>query len=388
MQRLLSFDGLNIINSSESDLGGKLEMKGRHCLYLHNCTIIVFLLSAFTITGRSQGRLIDVVIESKKFSHNKIGISAKRNVTVYLPEHHDDKAKRFPVIYYLHNFFEDNRSLFSGNDSKALFDKAIKDKVISDVIVVSADFGTPVGGSFYINSSVTGNWEDFMVEELVPYIDANFKTLPQKGSRGIAGDRMGGYGAFRFGMQYSNVFGSVYALHPVGTGTGLQIMHLRPNWDVLAKVTSTDDLKDDVFSQIFTAMFQAHLPNPNKAPLFVDLPAHRVGNQLVIDVKLTERLHNSFFLERMIPRYAENIKSLRGLKFDWGCSDPNADHVYANQAFTHKLNEYGIAHESEEYNGGWGDKHWGEHGRVYTDVLPFFRKHLIFEPFGTAVLSR
>jgi hypothetical protein len=42
------------------------------------------------------------------------------------------------------------------------------------------------------------------------------------------------------------------------------------------------------------------------------------------------------------------------------------------------LDEFGIAHEAEEYNGIWGDKTWGEDGRVYAEVLPFFRKHLVF----------
>ena len=56
----------------------------------------------------------------------------------------------------------------------------------------------------------------------------------------------------------------------------------------------------------------------------------------------------------MIPKYADNLKSLRGLKFDWARNDGNQDHVYSNQAFTHKLNEFGIAHEAEEYNGVWG----------------------------------
>jgi hypothetical protein len=90
-------------------------------------------------------------------------------------------------------------------------------------------------------------------------------------------------------------------------------------------------------------------------------------------------LRNNFFLEAMIPQYADNLKSLRGFKFDWGRSDPNQDHVYSNQAFTHKLNEFGVAHEAEEYNGIWGERNWGEDGRVATEVLPFFGKHLIFD---------
>jgi len=72
-------------------------------------------------------------------------------------------------------------------------------------------------------------------------------------------------------------------------------------------------------------------------------------------------------------------RSLRGFKFDWARSDPIQDQVYSNQAFTHKLNEFGIVHEAEEYNGAWGEPNWGENGRVCTEVLPFFGKHLSFE---------
>lgn len=73
------------------------------------------------------------------------------------------------------------------------------------------------------------------------------------------------------------------------------------------------------------------------------------------------------------------LTRIRELKFDWGRSDLNQDHVYANQAFTHKLNEFGIPHEAEEYNGTWGDKTWGDDGRIYSEVLPFFKKHLVFD---------
>ena len=92
------------------------------------------------------------------------------------------------------------------------------------MIFVAVDMATPLGCSWYVNSPVTGNWEDFMVRELVPYVDANFRTLANRDSRGIAGDFMGGYGAIRFGMTHPEVFGTVYALHPVGTGSGIYTM--------------------------------------------------------------------------------------------------------------------------------------------------------------------
>jgi pimeloyl-ACP methyl ester carboxylesterase len=191
---------------------------------------------------------------------------------------------------------------------------------------------------------------------------------------------MGGYGAIRLAMRHPEVFGSVYALHPVATsGPGIQTMYSRPNWDVLGAATSIDDVKKDVFSSVFLSIFEAFLPDPDKPPLYTDLPARKSGNELVIDAQLTARLREGFLLGSMVPAYADNLRSLRGLKFDWGRSDGNQDHVYGNQSFTHLLNEFGIPHEAEEYNGGWGDKNWGESGRVSTDVLPFFQRSLVFE---------
>jgi hypothetical protein len=166
----------------------------------------------------------------------------------------------------------------------------------------------------------------------------------------------------------------------VGTGSGVQTKYSRPDWGLLANVKSLDDVKNAGFgANIFNAIFQAHLPNPDKPPLFFDLQAHKIGDQLVIDSKVTERLRDNFFLESLIPQYADNLKSLRAFKFDWPRSDPNFDHVYSNQAFTHKLNEFGIAHEAEEYNGTWNSNIWSRDGRIYAEVLPFFGRHLVFD---------
>ena len=143
-------------------------------------------------------------------------------------------------------------------------------------------------------------------------------------------------------------------------------MDSRPDWDMMAGAKSVDDEKRDGFSAIFTSIFQAFLPNAEKPPLMIDFPARKEGTKLIIDPAMTERVRNKFFLESMIPQYAENLKSLRGFKFDWARSDPNQDHVYSNQAFTHKLNEFGVIHEAEEYNGAWGEPNWGTDGRIST----------------------
>ncbi|MFZ0266661.1 alpha/beta hydrolase [Caulobacter sp.] len=338
----------------------------------------IALLAAPPALAQSQVR--DFEIASKAFDGARIGISGQRRARVYLPDGYESSGRRYPVIYYLHNIFEDERAAFDQHDLKGLLDRAIKAGTIPPVIVVAADFSTPLGGSIYANSPVTGNWRDFMVKDLVPWTDGQFRTLATRDSRGLAGDRMGGHGAIAFGMRHPDVFGAVYALHPVGTGLGLQTMSSRPNFDLLQGARSLDDLKADPFSQLFTAIYQAHLPNPAKPPLYVDLPARKVDGKLVIDAALTEKLQDGFLLDRAVGRYADNLKTLRGFKFDWTRGDPNPDHVVSNQAFSRLLTEYGVPHEAEEYVGGWGDRTWGETGRVQTDLLPFFARTLVFAP--------
>jgi hypothetical protein len=314
-------------------------------------------------------------IRSTNFAQSKIGTTPVRRMAIYLPPEYDDSSRRYPVIY----FFSDVREPFEHKGAQALFDRAITAGMIGKFILVAVDMNTSLGSSWCVNSPATGNWEDFVIQELKPYIDTNFRTLPKRESQGVAGEFMGGHCAIRLGMRHPEVFGSVYALHPVGTGSGLKVLDSLPDWDLMAKAKSLEDVRKDGYSQIFTTIFQAFVPDPDKPPLFIDMPAHKVGDQLIIDTGITQRLRQNFFLESLIPQYAENLKSLRGFKFDWGRSDLNQDHVYSNQAFTHKLNEFGIPHEAEEYNGVWGDKTWGDDGRIYNEVLPFFKKHMVFE---------
>jgi hypothetical protein len=355
-------------------------MARKKMLRVAELTLFVCLASLHAALCFAASQVINRELQSKSLSHTKIGTDPLRKMAVYLPPGYESSSKRYPVLYYLPNAADNYRAAFDQQSAEALFDHAIGSGVIGEFILVSVDMNTPLGCSWYLNSPVTGNWEDFAVQELVPYIDSNFRTVANQDSRGIVGDRMGGYGAIRLAMRHPEIFGSVYAMHPVATnGPGLQTMYSRPNWDVLAQATSLDDVKKDMFSAIFLGIFEAFLPDPHKPPLYTDLPAHKDGDELVIDSQLTARLRDEFLLGPMIPAYAENLKSLRGFKFDWGRSDANQDHVYGNQSFTHLLNEFGIPHEAEEYNGGWGDKNWGENGRVYTDVLPFFQKHLVFE---------
>ena len=267
-----------------------------------------FLNAVQSFADSAKSQVVDRDLRSEIIAHNKIGTDPVRKMVVYLPAGYNETWQRYPVIYFFPDpsggYFHPDpsgsyRAPFAKQDAQNLFDRAIAAGMISKFILVSIDMNTPLGSSWYVNSPVTGNWEDFMIQELVPYIDANFKTLHSRDSRGIAGDFMGGYGAIRFGMRHPDVFGSVYALGPVGTGTGLNVMYARPNWDILANAKSLDDVKKEGFwPNIFTTIFQAHLPNPDKPPLFIDLYAHRVGDHSSLIAKPPNTYTTTSFWKR------------------------------------------------------------------------------------------
>lgn len=341
------------------------------------------LLALLAIPARaaeSPSKLVAREVHSTCFTNSKINVDPTRKLVVYLPAGYDSSAQRYPVVYFFPSPFDSSfRAIFDERNAQSILDRAIDDGAIHKFLFVTVDMTTPLGSSWYVNSSATGNWEDFVTKELVPYIDENFRTLPTRDSRGIAGHFMGGYGAIRLAMEHPDIFGSVYALHPVGTGNGVKILAGLPNWGLMQNAKTLDDVRKDGYSNIFTTIFEAHVPNPDNPPLYIDFPAHRVNGRLVIDSQVMDRMRNSFFLESLIGQYANNLKSLRAFKFDWARSDSNWDHVYSNQAFTHKLNEYGIPHEAEEYNGTWdSEPNWGPEGRITTDLLPFFQRHLVF----------
>jgi hypothetical protein len=345
---------------------------------------VMLLAPASLVAEESGSQVLVRQLRGESLAHSLIGTDPVRRLAVYLPPGYGGSVQRYPVIYYLPNPLAKFDEDFYRGQAREVLDRAMAAGEMGKVIFVAVDMATPLGCSWYVNSPVTGKWEVFMVRELVPYVDANFRTLASRDSRGIAGDFMGGYGAIRFGMTHPEVFGTVYALHPVGTGSGIYTMYSRPDWKKLAGIKSRDELPKGIWANIFISIFQASVPNVNKPPLYIDLQARAVGDTVEIDSAVTERLRDNFLLETMIGRYADNLKSLRGLRFDWARNDGNQDHVYANQALTHKLNEFGIPHEAEEYNGVWGTGNWGADGRVYTEVLPFFARHLVFEPSSVA----
>jgi S-formylglutathione hydrolase FrmB len=353
----------------------------RELAHLALLLLVLLAISPCKAAASPSGTVVTERFTSEILRTNRVGLDLRRSVSIYLPPGYEGSTKAYPVIYYFHGIGWSNERMFSQETSpQALFDRAIANGTIGEFILVAPDYSSPTLGSWFENSSTSGLWLDYTIKEVMPYVEDRFRTIRHRDSRGLAGEFTGGYGALKLAMLHPELFGAVYALHPVGTGTGLMPMHTMLDWKQLHAAQSFDALwKLDYYSPGFVAMSQAYLPNPNRPPFYCDFVVELENGEPILNVDNLNRLQSGFLLDRLLPLYAENLRRLRGIAFDWGRYDRTQAHVYSNQAFTRALDNLGIEHTAEEYNGDQHSKNWIAHGRVEGRMLPFFHRVLIAE---------
>ncbi|MEB2776396.1 alpha/beta hydrolase-fold protein [Algoriphagus sp. D3-2-R+10] len=326
-----------------------------------------------------HGSVVTETLVSTILQENRIGLDPNRSIKIYLPPGYTGSRRSYPVVYYLHNIFWSPAQMFEDGNLVSFLERGFSNEVVKEFILVAADFSTPTTGSIYGNSQTSGRWMDFIIEELVPFIDSKFRTLPNRNSRALAGDFFGGYGALKLAMMHADIFSVSYALHPVATGSGPQPWGSIPvDWKKIHQAKSWADLPNGR-EQIFVSMAQAFLPNPNRPPFYCDFWVEFENNEPKPHPVNTRKAQVGFLLDETLDKYASNLRTMRGIAFDWGRFDPTKAHVLSNRAFSQKLEDLGIEHEAEEYNGNQYNRNWTENGRFYARVLPFLARNLVFE---------
>lgn len=167
-------------------------------------------LTAETKT-EEQEYLIQDKFDSLALANNIVDESTEKEFYVLLPPSYYDGNKRYPVVYYLHGQ-ADSVTRFMFNYKNA-FLRQFEDGA-KEFIVVGVNGTSNQGGAFYVNSPVSGNYEDYVVEELVSYIDDNYRTIANRDSRGICGFSMGGFGAYNLAFRHPDVYCCVLAMSP------------------------------------------------------------------------------------------------------------------------------------------------------------------------------
>lgn len=227
------------------------------------------------------------LLSAEEFQSNLITETVKYHV--YLPPSYtNDKSHSYPVIYWL---------LGSGgfppgalNMLATRFDRAVKAEKIPEVIVVFPD---GFGQSMWLNAK-DGSLpvEDIFIQELLPYVDNNYRTIKSRDGRLLEGGSMGGYGSARFGFKYPDYFSAISMLNPGPMQETLDIED--------APIVGRDRAQD-VIDRVFggdMGYFQSHSPWH-----LVAENADKVRGQLKIRMILGElddiTLTNKEFSERM-----------------------------------------------------------------------------------------
>ena len=150
-------------------------------------------------------------LHSAAMEGNLEGNSAERGAFVVTPPGYDEHPdKHYPVIYFLHGYWATPQMY----EEMMKFEEAVTEAAAAgnEVIMVIPDGYSKLKGGFYSNGPTVGNYEAFVGEDLVKWVDANYRSIPKRASRGLSGHSMGGYGTMRVGMKYPEVFSSLYAM--------------------------------------------------------------------------------------------------------------------------------------------------------------------------------
>ncbi len=324
----------------------------------------------------AKGTVERIKIHGKSLEGNLEGDSPDRDVSIYLPPSYKTNPKRrFPVLYFLHGFTDDDARWFGLQkhwiDLPKVLDRALAGGKNREVIVVMPNAFTVYQGSMYSKSATTGNWEEYVASEVVAYIDSHYRTLPRVASRALAGHSMGGYGAMRIGMRRPDVFSTVYLLSPCCMAPNLGNS---PNGaQMLKRAEAIQKLEDvekaDFLTKAMLASGAAWSPNPKNPPLYLDLPYRKGEFQPMVAAKWAANAPLA-----MVDQYISNIQRLRAIGFDAGTKDAGIARTV--KTLHDVLDSYGIEHAFEIYEGTHTD---GVATRIEMNVIPLLSKTLEFE---------
>jgi hypothetical protein len=303
------------------------------------------------------------LVTSKALASNPLGDPATRTLPIILPPDYETSGKRYPVIVGLTGFTGKgamllNISAWGPNLVERL--ERLYAAGMPHAIFILPDCFTRYGGSQYINSGATGRYEDYVIDELIPWVDAQYRTIAAPEGRGVFGKSSGGYGSMILSMRHPDIFGAL-ACHsgdmffelcyardfPDFCGAVSKAGGVESWWNgVQAKLGAIEKIgRDDMTALNILAMAACYSPDPTQ-PLGIALPMELATCDRIAAVWARWLAWDPV---ELLDRYGENLRTLRLLFMDCGSRDEFNLHFGA-RLMSKRLSARGIAHEYEEFD--------------------------------------
>jgi enterochelin esterase-like enzyme len=321
------------------------------------------------VAGAKPVAVERIKVHGAALEGNLEGNAADRDVLVFLPPGYaKDKSRRYPVVYALHGYSigaeQWAQEIHVPQTIEGAFALGAR-----EMIVVLPDSKTVHNGSMYSSSATTGDFERFVSGDLVAYIDAHYRTIPDRASRGLVGHSMGGYGATRIGMKHADVFGSLYIMSPcclAPRAAGPANPELEKSLQDVK--TPADSANLPFFARAQLASAAAWSPNPKNPPLFLDLPVKDGVAQPDVLARWTANAPLAF-----ADQYIGNVRRYRAIAIDVG----DRDGLRVDAGKLHDIfDKYGIANTFEVYPGTHTSR---VADRFQNHVMTFFSGNLSFQ---------
>lgn len=172
---------------------------------------LYFLLILCTLTTLSFAQYTRGTVKERLSIDSKI-LGKQVNYTIYLPYDYETSSRDYPVVYLLHGHGDSHMGWIQFGEANLIADEGIANREFPAMILVMPDGGV----SYYINSYDNKvRYEDFFIQEFIPFIEKTYRIRTEKQYRGIAGLSMGGYGALNFALKFPEKFAACAAFSPV-----------------------------------------------------------------------------------------------------------------------------------------------------------------------------
>jgi S-formylglutathione hydrolase FrmB len=311
--------------------------------HIFNISIIMLIsiLILMPSCSFSQGKTSNVDFYSN-------ALKMERNVQIYLPEGYNEQDSiRYPVITYLHGAGQNSTS---ESGLITVLNDLISSKSISPVIVIKPDGrGGPWDRSYFTNSELYGNYEDYIVYDLVEFIDSTYHTIASRDKRAIMGWSMGGYGAMKCALKHPDVYCGVVShsgmLDMIKCSQYVPSI-LTENGGAPVSAYNPDAGPWTYGAFAIAGAFSPNLDNP---PYFVDFPLDSAGRWI-------DSVWNRWSVQNC-PSLARNISGEDDLAIYFDCGKQDETLAYAfNTSFADSLDKLDLIYEFQSFTGGHYDR--------------------------------